>query len=151
MMEKRDYAADLAVCEADYTPVEPEKWEKTKSKFMSLASEAMPWYIKRCMELEAVIAESQAREVALREALESIHWEATQDENYPILSITGKVLSTPSPAADRIKALEAVVEAAKGLYQELRGLAFTRSHEIDKMRNLKNALAALEKAGGENA
>jgi hypothetical protein len=124
--------------------------------FFALARTALPWYIKRCMELESQLHQAEEREVRYREALEKA---------YEILKIHGKyetalwckmaratqeevqdALSSPSQPSRYREAL-AVVKIVKKI-----GLHLSRHHgkECNCLYcQLYDTLAAYDKAGEE--
>lgn len=91
-------------------------------------------------QLRVQLFEAQAQVSRLREALESVNWEAKQDDHYAILSITGKTLSYPSPAADKWKAMVDAIDAAHDVVADFGEIL--ASHP--QIMALAKALAALE-------
>lgn len=166
---KRNYRTDLEVCEK----ATPGEWKekcfdscwyvyrasgegtvvdifdgtkKEDAEFIAISREALPYYIKRCMDLEAQVAQMME---ALEDVDDSLENEGVwNDEVFVSWEVKNAIKQARKMALPvRWEAIQKVVEAAKE-YMEAHKAWHGEENRFNKMVGLKDALAALE-GGGE--
>jgi len=132
---ERDYQKDLEVCESfNYLTA----GYQCILKMALFVQNTLPYYIKRCMDLESQLQQAHEREAALRKALK-------YEVMYHGKNCTCKAcqaLSAPAQPS-RYRETEKVVELVRLVYNSIPGTGTFKKELI----GLYDALTAYDKAG----